>query len=420
MPSTKTTLMAAAMAFAITANAHMKLATPTPYGKSSLTNSPLDASGKDFPCKQRPGVYDAEGASNIMPIGVNQTLSFIGSAVHGGGSCQISLTKDKQPSKNSKWMVIHSIEGGCPASAAGNLGEDPSGSGAAKFEYSIPEGIAPGDYSLAWTWFNKIGNREMYMNCAPVTVTGGSKKREEIEITTKRDTSFPDMFVANIPIDDCKTDDGVDLKFPNPGSSVQEQSPKMVPPIGPKCGAASGGPSSSGPSGSSSGASAPQPSSSGGVFAAGAASPSGSSQAPSSVPAVAPPVASPAPSAAPAPAVAPGNTSSSSSGSSGSSGSAPAAASAPAPASGGSAPAPVAGAAGSASCSAPGTEVCSPDGTQIGMCDTTSHVVFGPVAAGTKCVGGQMVVAKRSAKFVGRDRVRRGGSAAPWGFSYNN
>ncbi len=408
--------MAAAMAFSITANAHMKLATPTPYGKSSLSNSPLIATGADFPCKLRTGAFDAEGASNIMPIGVNQTLSFIGSAVHGGGSCQISLTKDKQPTKDSKWMVIHSIIGGCPASAAGNLGEDPSGSGAAKFEYSIPQGIAPGDYSLAWTWFNKVGNREMYMNCAPVTVTGGSKKREEIE-TTKRDTSFPDMFVANVPASDCTTSEGGDVQFPNPGPSVQMQSAKALPPTGPKCGAASGGSSSSGSSGSSSGssssASAPQPSSSGGVFAAGASSAPSSPPAPSSVPAVSPPVASAAPSAAPAPAVAPGNTSSSSSsGSSGSTGSAPAAA-----------PAPAAGAAGSSSCSAPGTEVCSPDGTQIGMCDSTSHVVFQPVAGGTKCVGGQMVMAgskKRSAKFAGRDRVRRGGSAAPWGFSYNN
>lgn len=405
---TKNTLMAAALAFAFNANAHMIMSTPKPYGVSSINSSPLMADGSDFPCKQRPGVYDAEGASNIMPIGVNQTLSFKGGATHGGGSCQISLTKDKQPSKSSKWMVIHSIIGGCPASASGNQNSDPNSQGATKFEYSIPQGIAAGDYTLAWTWFNKIGNREMYMNCAPVTVTGGSKKRDE-EGFSKRDTSLPDMFVANVPATDCTTKESTDVEFPNPGSSVEKSSQGTAPPSGPKCGAASGGSSSSGSSGSSgspSAASAPQPSSSGGVFAAGASSASGSAPAPSSAPAVAPPVASAAPSAAPAPAVAPGNTSSSSS-----SGSAPA--DAPAPATGSS------GAAGSSPCSSPGTEVCSPDGTKIGMCDPTSHVVFQPVAGGTKCVGGQMVVAKRSAKFAGRGRVRRSSSSGAWGFQYD-
>lgn len=61
-------------------------------------------------------------------------------------------------------MVIHSIEGGCPANVDGNLPADPNGDGASTFQFSIPDGINPGDYVLAWTWFNKIGNREMYMN----------------------------------------------------------------------------------------------------------------------------------------------------------------------------------------------------------------------------------------------------------------
>ncbi|RVX69012.1 hypothetical protein B0A52_08079 [Exophiala mesophila] len=207
---------------ALEANCHMLMRSPVPYGKSSLNNSPLDASGSDFPCKQRPGVYDAEGAQNIMAIGESQTLSFTGSAVHGGGSCQVSLTTDLQPTKNSKWMVIKSIEGGCPASVPGNLPADPNGTGASTFQFSIPNGIAPGEYTLAWTWFNKVGNREMYMNCAPATVVGSKKRWAPTPKISKRQSSFPDLFVANLAsINTCTTPESFDYIFPNPGAVVE-------------------------------------------------------------------------------------------------------------------------------------------------------------------------------------------------------
>lgn len=199
--------------------AHMLMSSPTPYGKDSLNNSPLEADGSDFPCKQRPGVYDAPAEENILNIGEDNPLTFQGSAVHGGGSCQVSLTKDLEPTKDSKWMVIKSIEGGCPANVDGNLPENPDGSGATEFKYSVPEGIEPGKYTLAWTWFNRIGNREMYMNCAPVTVKGGSKKRSPGTSPVKRDASFPDMFVANV--NGCTTTEGKDIRFPNPGETVE-------------------------------------------------------------------------------------------------------------------------------------------------------------------------------------------------------
>lgn len=45
------------------------------------------------------------------------------------------------------------------------------------------------------------------------------------------------------------------------------------------------------------------------------------------------------------------------------------------------------------SCPTPGQTVCSADGTQIGTCTLELTVQLGPVAAGTKCVGGWMVMA---------------------------
>jgi hypothetical protein len=220
--SKKASIFVTALLAAV-ANGHMILKTPTPYGKSSLNSSPLDPSGSDFPCKLRSGAFDKEGAENVMAIGEPQTLSFTGSAVHGGGSCQVALTTDLAPTKDSKWMVIKSIIGGCPANVPGNLPPDPNGNGASTFQYSIPEGIAPGEYTLSWSWLNKVGNREFYQNCAPVTVSGAKRKRyAPAPKPAKRQTNFPGLVVANLAsINSCHSPENFEVAFPNPGADAQ-------------------------------------------------------------------------------------------------------------------------------------------------------------------------------------------------------
>ena len=145
----KAALSASAIALlASRAHAHMVMAQPPPYG--SPNNSPLEAGGSNFPCKS---TTNSGGPVTNMAVGSQQTLQFKGEAVHGGGSCQISLTTDNPATKNSKWMVIHSIIGGCPArNAAGNLGEDANQLDPDTYKYTIPTGINPGTYTLAWTW----------------------------------------------------------------------------------------------------------------------------------------------------------------------------------------------------------------------------------------------------------------------------
>ena len=208
--------------------AHMFMKTPNPY---KVDNSPLLPDGSNFPCKN---TYTGATGTNTIPIGVPQTLAFTGGATHGGGSCQIALTQDKAPTPSTKWQVIHSIMGGCPTNTTdGNLSEtdanmvDPS-----TFQYTVPSGIAPGDYTLGVTWFNRVGNREMYMFCAPVSVTGGSKKRgvevrKEVSRSEKgwlnKRANFPDLFRANIGSvgSGCGTVSSTDLIFPDPGDSVE-------------------------------------------------------------------------------------------------------------------------------------------------------------------------------------------------------
>lgn len=192
------------------ASAHMLMAEPKPYG--SPDNSPLFEDGSNFPCK---GAVNDGSASNTYKAGSTQQLAFTGSAVHGGGSCQISLTTDKNPTKDSVWKVIHSIEGGCPAKGQeGNLPENANLEAPDKYGFKIPEELAAGDYTLAWTWFNKVGNREMYMNCAAVTIEGEGGSKGYLD-------SLPDMFVANIG-NGCGTEPDKDLLFPNPGKNVEK------------------------------------------------------------------------------------------------------------------------------------------------------------------------------------------------------
>ncbi|CAF9921250.1 hypothetical protein IMSHALPRED_005121 [Imshaugia aleurites] len=384
MPSVNNVLASSAIALlAATAQGHMIMATPPPYG--SPDNSPLVADGSNFPCK---ATSNSGGTVTNMAIGAPQKLSFLGESVHGGGSCQVSLTTDTPATKSSKWMVIHSIEGGCPAkNVAGNIGADNSASAPDPDTYSfaIPQGIAPGAYTLAWTWFNKIGNREMYMNCASIKVTGGPSKRDTYlnetdfaipELPARDTPSFPAMFIANIPTTDCETADSKDVQFPDPGISVEKDGvpSDLTPPTGPQCGASGGSASSAPSSGSSSGAQA-------------AAAPSGaSSGGASAAPSVAAPAAA-APSAAAPAAAAPSVAAS------------PAAASAAPPASGSSG----GSASSSGTCSSAGTMICSSDGKQFAICGASGTApVFEPVAAGISCTNGAIAAAKmkRSAKFA--------------------
>ncbi|KAK9440184.1 endoglucanase [Metarhizium brunneum] len=239
-------------------SAHIKLRAPVPFELPDPAHSldPLLPDGTDFPCKN--ARYDAPTQGNEFAQGSDQTLKFIGSAVHGGGSCQVSITTDLKPSKNSVWKVIKSIEGGCPAKnlSTNILPLNPNLETPFEYSYTIPKDLAAGKYTLAWTWFNKIGNREMYMNCAPISVTGSGGSKDALG-------TLPDMFVANTG-NGCGTLGNTDLKFPNPGKDLDQfgqQTPAALTAATGNCAAASGPQ----PTGGAQPTGAPQPTSSAGV-----------------------------------------------------------------------------------------------------------------------------------------------------------
>ncbi|TVY90648.1 hypothetical protein LAWI1_G005694 [Lachnellula willkommii] len=213
------------------AGGHIILKTPKPFLFAAYgPSNPISPDGSDFPCKMPPGTtkLQIDGSPTEMTIGQEQQASFTGLAVHGGGSCQFALTPGFMPNKTSAWSVIESIEGGCPAiNTTGNL-EDPATPNT--YPFTIPAGFAPGDYTFAWTWVNRIGGSpEFYMNCAPITVkSGGAKSRRDKQrlAQIEKRATYPDIFLANIGEagNGCMTTDAhnvqVAIAYPNPGGNV--------------------------------------------------------------------------------------------------------------------------------------------------------------------------------------------------------
>lgn len=203
----------AALGLAGAANAHMFMATPVRFTEPAATNGPISYS--NFPCQSTAATY--AGPTSTMSLGSDQPLAFQGQSVHGGGSCQISITYDENPTRDSVWKVIKSFEGGCPArNTAGNLGSDTSATAADPFTYNftIPDNIPSGTGTLAWTWLNKVGNREFYMQCAAIELSGTGGDQSNYE-------ALPDMFVANLGTPDSCTVETGDFVYPDPGSDVE-------------------------------------------------------------------------------------------------------------------------------------------------------------------------------------------------------
>jgi hypothetical protein len=249
MSTTFTMFKAIALAsFLGQAAAHIVMANPQPFSAEYMATSPLASDGSNFPCQYTgPSSYNFNHM-NEMAVGQDQLLSFNGSASHGGGTCQLAVTLDTAPTKSSVWKNIMVLEGGCPVVGNGN-------DGTKTFKFQIPAGFPNGKATFSWVWNNRIGNREIYMSCAPITVSGGADDGKAFY------NSLPDLYVVNMPPEDCTVAENGNLIIPNPGQNVIRDTSApgaFISATGPKCAAAksySGNDGSSGGGGSGSGSS---------------------------------------------------------------------------------------------------------------------------------------------------------------------
>lgn len=216
--------LAALVGMATMAQAHMEMIWPpafkskaNPFAGQDIDYSmtaPLSADGSNFPCKGYQSLLGTAAGASVADWTAGETynMTITGSAIHGGGSCQASLSYDK----GKTWTVIHSYIGNCPTTGPVDL------------EFAVPSDTPAGEAVFAWTWMNQIGNREMYMNCAAVTIAGGSSKARSVSDSF---SGRPAMFVANVN-NGCSTSEGKDLKFPDPGPDVTTQGDNTAPPVG--------------------------------------------------------------------------------------------------------------------------------------------------------------------------------------------
>ncbi|KAF9143017.1 hypothetical protein BG015_000574 [Linnemannia schmuckeri] len=89
-----------------------------------------------------------------------QTAYSIGSA-HGGGHCQWALSYDGEKT----WVVIKTMIRTC-------LQVTPETQANYRIPVQLSKDLPSGNVTFMWLWYNAIGQRELYSNCADIRVEG--------------------------------------------------------------------------------------------------------------------------------------------------------------------------------------------------------------------------------------------------------
>ncbi|KAJ9051193.1 hypothetical protein DSO57_1001195 [Entomophthora muscae] len=159
------------------ASCHMDMVSPAPR-RSPHNNaytgalvdydmtSPLGAQFP-YPCRG----YGAGPVVGTYEAGSTIPVTMGGGANHNGGHCQWSLSYD-----DVNFASIKTVMGTCMLDTL-------------NYQVTIPHDAPNGKATLAWSWINRTGNREYYMNCADIDIKG----RPDGKIVGPR------MLVADLP-----------------------------------------------------------------------------------------------------------------------------------------------------------------------------------------------------------------------------
>ncbi|KAJ9060967.1 hypothetical protein DSO57_1025416 [Entomophthora muscae] len=122
-----------------------------------------------FPCRGLP----VGNITDTLTAGTKFVSQLAGDITHNGGHCEWSISYD-----GSTFVTIHTIIGECVTH------------GVRQYLINLPDTAPPGQAVLAWTWVNRTGLREFYMNCADVMV---------VNTGTPGTIQGPAPVIANLP-----------------------------------------------------------------------------------------------------------------------------------------------------------------------------------------------------------------------------
>jgi hypothetical protein len=101
---------------------------------------PLSLTGSDYPCHgyATPAIMNPLSAVANLTANTAFKISIDGTAVHAGGSCQMSISYDN----GASFAVLASIIGGCPLTP--------------DYVITLPDLPSKKRAIFAWNWFNQV------------------------------------------------------------------------------------------------------------------------------------------------------------------------------------------------------------------------------------------------------------------------
>ncbi|KAJ1664654.1 hypothetical protein IW140_005626 [Coemansia sp. RSA 1813] len=166
-------------ALVASASAHMTMTDPCPrFSPSCVTEPPALPAGAswDYDIKSpipSDGILCKSNTPWPAPVatwtaGQPVTVHFLNNgAAHGGGHAQFSVSYDGGKTFAVVYEVLRYFFFNGPTDS--NTPE------VLDYTFTLPKELPNSDSAIfAWSWVNAIGNREFYMNCADVAITGSS------------------------------------------------------------------------------------------------------------------------------------------------------------------------------------------------------------------------------------------------------
>ena len=132
--------------------------------------APLNNPPYKFPCKGFP-----TGPPTASYIGNTISVTLEGSATHGGGHCQFGISYD-----DTNFLVLKTVLNTCLLDSM-------------TYTFNLPSNAPGGNAIVFWTWINRIGHREYYMECADTLVNNGNSP------TSSSQLQGTELLVVNLP-----------------------------------------------------------------------------------------------------------------------------------------------------------------------------------------------------------------------------